>query len=221
MKIHKEGYKIIAVTFGGLALANLLVYWLAGDQAMIPLVFGIASLLFFAFVLRFFRSPNRECLADENSVISPADGKVVVIEEVEDSEYFHDRRLQVSIFMSAFNVHVNWLPVSGVVKYFRYHPGRYIVAFHPKSSELNERTTTVIEHSPNQEILVRQIAGAVARRIVTYPQTSGYEVKQGHQLGFIKFGSRIDILLPIDARVKVKLNQKVTGLQSVIAELPE
>jgi phosphatidylserine decarboxylase len=219
MRIHKEGYQIISVTFGILLFVNLLASWIWGPMPKLQSILAGTSLLFFIFVVRFFRHPIRELQGGENTVISPADGRVVVIEEIEDTEYFHDRRLQVSIFMSAFNVHVNWLPVSGTVKYFRYHPGRYIVAFNPKSSELNERTTTVIQQPDKTEIMVRQVAGAVARRIVTYPKTQGHSVVKGHQLGFIKFGSRVDILLPIDAKIRVSLHQKVTGLHSIIADL--
>lgn len=177
------------------------------------------SVLLFLLVLQFFRNPVRlipDC--DNELVYAPADGKVVVIEETDEQEYFHDRRLQVSIFMSPVNVHVNRSPVSGLVKYFRYHPGKYLVAWHPKSSSENERTTTVIATPRNTEILMRQIAGALARRIKNY-LTEGDRVEQGVDIGFIKFGSRVDLFLPIGTELEVSLGDKVKGNKTVVARL--
>jgi len=166
--------------------------------------------------LWFFRSPLRPVFPDENSILCPADGKIVVIEKTFEKEYFKDERWQVSVFMSPLNVHVNRYPINGLVTYLKYHPGKYLVAWHPKSSELNERASVVIKNSKGQEILVRQIAGAVARRIVTYAK-EGLQIRQGEELGFIKFGSRADIFLPLDADIQVTLNQKVKGNVDVIA----
>ena len=168
------------------------------------------------FIVSFFRSPLRSLKISNNHIYSPADGKIVVIEKVVENEYFGDERIQVSIFMSAYNVHINWYPVSGIVKYFRYHKGSYIIARHPKSSIKNERTSLVIEANDNKEILIRQIAGIVARRIVFYSK-EGDNVTQGEQMGFIKFGSRVDLLLPKDIKLNVQLNQKVRGAKTVIA----
>jgi phosphatidylserine decarboxylase len=178
----------------------------------------LASFLFFCVIVLFFRNPDRTLTPDNHKVFAPADGKIVVIEEVDEIEYFHDRRIQVSIFMSPLNVHVNRYPVSGVITYTKYHPGKNLVAWHPKSSLLNERSTTVIKAPGGQEILVRQIAGAVARRIVSYSKT-GEQAVQGADLGFIKFGSRVDVFLPLDAKINVELEQSVKGNQTVIAEL--
>lgn len=178
----------------------------------------VLSLLFFLIILQFFRNPIREIpQAADQFVYAPADGKVVVIEQTTETEYFHDQRRQVSIFMSPVNVHVNRSPVSGLVKYYRYHPGKYLVAWHPKSSTENERTTTVIE-TGDTEILLRQIAGAMAKRIKNYLSV-GQEVEQGVDIGFIKFGSRVDVFLPLDAEVLVELNQAVKGNKTVIAKL--
>jgi phosphatidylserine decarboxylase len=177
-------------------------------------------------VLQFFRNPSRKIMRNDRHVLSPADGKVVVIEEVFENEYFHDKRLQVSIFMSPLNVHVNRYPVSGKISFYRYHPGKYLVAWHPKSSTENERTTVCL--TPNSsptgdgnkrgEVMFRQIAGALARRIVFYGK-EGETVEQGKQCGFIKFGSRVDVLLPLNAKIKVKLGDKVTGGVSILAEI--
>ena len=179
---------------------------------------AVASVVLFLAVLQFFRNPVRQILMpDDNVVYAPADGKVVVIEEAHESEYFDDKRLQVSIFMSPVNVHVNRNPISGIVSYFKYHPGKYLVAWHPKSSTENERTTTVI-NTGDTEILMRQIAGAVAKRIVNYLSV-GQEVEQGKDMGFIKFGSRVDLFLPLDAKLNVEIGEKVKGNKTVIAEL--
>ena len=179
------------------------------------LSFLVVSVIGYLLVLWFFRLPSRSFHEDDNLVISPADGKVVAIEEMEENEYFGDRRLQVSIFMSPLNVHVNHFPITGTVSYYKYHPGNYLVAWHPKASESNERNSVVIENGKNA-VLVRQIAGVLARRIVCYAQ-SGEQVQQGQELGFIKFGSRVDLFLPPGVKLNVELGQKVSGKTSVIA----
>jgi len=182
-------------------------------------VAGIVSLVVFFLVLQFFRNPGREILVpdDQKTIYAPADGKIVVIEETNENEYFKDKRLQVSIFMSPTNVHVNRNPVSGTVNYFKYHPGKYLVAWHPKSSDENERTTTVID-TGEAEIMMRQIAGALAKRIVNYLEI-GDKVEQGADMGFIKFGSRVDLFLPLDAKIEVQKGDKVKGNLTVIARL--
>ena len=172
----------------------------------------------FYLVVQFFRIPKRECKFEENDIICPADGKVVVIEEVEENEYFNDRRIQISIFMSPLNVHQNLNPISGIIKYVKYHPGLFLVAWHPKSSTDNERTTVVTEHKSGQEVLFRQIAGAVARRICYYVRPD-QQVTTGEEFGFIKFGSRVDLLLPLDAKIDVKIGDKVQGKITKIGEL--
>lgn len=179
---------------------------------------AVVSLIFFGLIVQFFRVPNRSLTLHDAQVIAPADGTVVVIEETDEDEYFKARRRQVSIFMSPLNVHINRNPVSGVVRYFRYYPGKYLVAWHPKSSTENERTTVVIQASNGVEVLFRQIAGAVARRIRWYVQ-EGQPVEQGQEMGFIKFGSRVDLFLPLDADVKVKIGDHTRGGVTVVAEL--
>lgn len=216
--IHKEGKATILISLLVLFALNALTRWLAPDLGWLQnVVLGI-SVILLLIVLQFFRNPPITVTTGDNLVISPADGKVVVIEEVEEPEYFKGKRLQVSVFMNPFNVHVNRNPVGGIVKYFKYHPGLYLVAWHPKSSTENERTTTVIQKTNGTEILFRQIAGALAKRIVWYVK-EGQPVKQSEEMGFIKFGSRVDIYLPLDAKVKVGLNQKVKGGRSILAEL--
>ena len=220
MAIHKEGYTIILITFIILIIANALIYFFLSGNKTVQIICALISLIILLLVLQFFRSPNRHIVLNENHILAPADGKIVVIEEVEEPEYFsvidgNNKRIQISIFMSPLNVHVNRYPIGGKIKYFKYHPGKYLVAWHPKSSLENERTTLVIENS-KATILVRQIAGAVARRIVYYCK-EGETVTQGDELGFIKFGSRVDILLPLNAKIDVKLNQHVTGGETVIA----
>ena len=215
MKIHPEGYIIILIAFLLLAGINVLVRYFWPYQ-WLTILLAAASFVFFCMILWFFRNPDRTLTQDSNKVFAPADGKIVVIEEVEEIEYFKNKRIQVSIFMSPLNVHVNRFPVSGEVTYTKYHPGKYMVAWHPKSSLLNERSTVVIKAPNGQEILVRQIAGAVARRIVTYPQP-GDQAVQGADFGFIKFGSRVDVFLPLDAKINVELEQISKGNQTVIA----
>jgi len=216
MKIHPEGYLIILVAFLLLVGINVVVRYFWSYQ-WLTILLAITSFIFFLMIVWFFRNPDRTLTPDNQRIFAPADGKIVVIEEVDETEYFHDRRIQVSIFMSPLNVHVNRYPVSGEVTYTKYHPGKYFVAWHPKSSLLNERSTIVIKTPDGREILVRQIAGAVARRIVTYSKVGEHAV-QGNDLGFIKFGSRVDMFLPLDAKINVALDQCVTGNRTVIAE---
>ena len=215
MKIHSEGYIIILVAFLILAGINVIVRFFWPHQWLTILIV-VPSFVFFFLVVWFFRNPDRSLIADSNKVFAPADGKIVVIEEVEETEYFNDMRIQVSIFMSPLNVHVNRYPVTGEVTYVKYHQGEYLVAWHPKSSLLNERSTVVVKTPNGQEILFRQIAGAVARRIVTYSEV-GDQALQGADYGFIKFGSRVDIFLPLDAKINVELEQISKGNQTVIA----
>jgi phosphatidylserine decarboxylase len=216
--IHKEGYKILFFGFLVLLLLNVTVEIFWASQLLFKWLFLILSLLFYIFILFFFRLPVRNLEPDHDLVYSPADGKVVVIEETEETEYFKDTRLQVSIFMSPFNMHSNRYPVSGKVKYVSYNPGKNVVAWHPKSSELNERSSIVIETKDGKEILVRQIAGALARRIVTYAKMD-QEVRQGDELGFIKFGSRVDIFLPAGTEVEVPILQHVRANKSILAKI--
>jgi phosphatidylserine decarboxylase len=214
-KCHKEGYKIILVS----TVLFVVPIVLAGELININwLRIGIQliALFFFVIVLQFFRNPNRQITASDDYIVAPVDGKVVVIEEVFEPEYFKDKRLQVSIFMSPINVHVTRYAVSGLVKFSKYHPGKFLVAWHPKASTENERTTVVIENKVFGEILYRQIAGALAKRIVNYAQ-EGTQVVQGTDAGFIKFGSRVDIFLPLGTKVNVKLNEVATGNKTIIA----
>jgi len=217
MKIHREGFATISLVFLVLALINgAVVYWFGCASGLCWTV-SIISLAFFLFIVSFFRIPARQYTTGDSLVISPCDGRVVVIEEVYEPEYFKDKRLQVSIFMSPANVHVNRNPISGVVKLSQYHAGKYLVAWHPKSSTENERHSVVIGNGKT-DILVRQIAGALARRIVNYLKP-GMDVKQNEEMGFIKFGSRVDLYLPIGTEVAVKLEEVVKGGVSVIAKI--
>ena len=221
MKISKEGFKIITVSgIVCLALWLLIFYMLkADDRTWLIVLLSTLLLVSWFFIISFFRSPRRVRIHDNNLVFSPCDGRVVVTEIVKDDEYFDGEEvMQVSIFMSVTNVHINWFPVGGVVKYFKYHPGRFLVAWHPKSSTDNERTTTVVETKDGKEILFRQIAGAVARRIVSYVKI-GDQAEQNSPFGFIKFGSRIDILLPKDAKLLVEIGDNVVGTQTPIARI--
>ncbi|KAA2244934.1 phosphatidylserine decarboxylase family protein [Chitinophaga agrisoli] len=217
MKIHREGSGTIILTALVLALVNVAVFYFLGQLPALSWGFFIISVILFLFIVSFFRIPARDMQHDESLVISPCDGKVVVIEETFEPEYFKDKRLQVSIFMSPANVHVNRNPISGEVKLSQYHAGKYLVAWHPKSSTENERHTVVIGNG-KAEVLVRQIAGALARRIVNYLK-AGMQVKQNEELGFIKFGSRVDIFLPVGTPVNVQLEQTVKGGQTIIAQL--
>lgn len=218
MKIHREGYRIIFVTILIIAIVNFLVFYFFPDFKLVKVFLVFLSFAFFLLILQFFRYPKRITTINSKYVIAPADGKVLVIEQTEEKEYFKDKRKQVSIFMSPINVHANWYPMSGKIKYLRHHKGKFLVAWHPKSSTENERTSIVIEKDPANAILVRQVAGALANRIVFYPH-EGDVVKQGSELGFIKFGSRVDIYLPLTAKINVNLNDKTKGGVTVIAEL--
>lgn len=212
---HREGQKIILTTFIITAIAVLLAHFYI-NVPWIKWVVQISALLILVLILQFFRNPKRRANKTFDEILAPVDGKVVVIEEVEEMEYFKARRKQVSIFMSPVNVHVTRYPASGKVKYSKYHPGKYLVAWHPKSSEENERTTVVVGTPKFGDILFRQIAGAMARRIVNYAEV-GESVQQGDDSGFIKFGSRVDLFLPLDCQINVTLNQKVKGAVTCIA----
>lgn len=217
MNIHKEGYKIILIsTLLFVGVVFLLSEFNASDWIMGLLLAPLFVL--YILIVRFFRNPARYSDKTPNGVVAPCDGKVVVIEEVDETEYFNDRRIQLSIFMSPLNVHVNRNPISGIISYFKYHPGKYLVAWHPKSSSENERTTTVIKQDDGTEVLFRQIAGAVARRIRWYVKPND-KVAQGNEMGFIKFGSRVDVFLPLNADIKVKIDQKVSAAESLLAIL--
>ena len=215
--IHREGYTILITTFVVLSVIVYLVFRFS-DIAWLRYLIVFAAVVVFGLFAQFFRNPSRNTVRNTNHVIAPADGKVVVIENVEEPEYFKGTRKQISIFMSPLNVHVNRNPISGVVSYLKYHPGKYLVAWHPKSSTDNERTTTVIKNDDGEEILFRQIAGAVARRICYYVDT-GDTVKQGGEMGFIKFGSRIDVFVPTDSKITVDIDQVTRGGETVLAEL--
>jgi phosphatidylserine decarboxylase len=217
-KLHKEGYPIMVLVLFLLLLIVFIVNLVAPDQTLYHYFLYLACVVFFVLVARFFRSPLRLVSPGAQHVLSGADGRVVVIEEVEETEYFKDKRKQVSIFMSPMNVHVNWFPVGGKIIYFRHIQGAYFIASKPKSSSENERTTIVIKTDNNEEIMFRQIAGTVARRIVCYAKEGKY-ADQGQELGIIKFGSRFDLFLPTDAQIMVELGQKVKGNQTVIAKL--
>jgi phosphatidylserine decarboxylase len=214
---HKEGFKIMTFTAILLIALNTFSYLYINTYWVKFSVLAV-SILFFLLIIQFFRNPKRPTQINDATVVSPVDGKVVVIEEVMENEYFKDKRLQVSIFMSPINVHVTRHPIGGLVKFSKYHPGKFLVAWHPKSSEENERTTVVVENNQAGEVLYRQIAGALAKRIVNYA-VEGQEVVQGSDSGFIKFGSRVDVFLPVGTKINVKLNEKVKGGVSVIANL--
>ena len=217
MNIHKEG-RLLLITTLALIIATLtLINNYVGQGMWFYTVLGLGIIIFLLF-LQFFRNPTPNVILDGNQVIAPADGKVVVIEQVQESEYLKDSRIQVSIFMSPFNVHVNRNPISGVVEYFKYHPGKFLVAWHPKASTDNERTTFVITHSNQTKILFRQIAGALARRIKWYAK-EGDQVTQGEEFGFIKFGSRVDVFLPLNATIDVKIDQITKGGETILATL--
>lgn len=213
---HKEGHKIILAT-----LIIVVALFLLTDSfnlaSWIKTAIMIVLLVFLVLILQFFRNPKRFVHINDDTVVSPVDGKVVVIEEVFEKEYFQDKCLQVSVFMSPINVHVTRYPVGGKILYSKYHPGKYLVAWHPKASEENERTTVVVENHGFGKVLYRQIAGALAKRIVNYAK-EGEQVSQGSDSGFIKFGSRVDLFLPLDSKIKVALNDKVRGGESIIAE---
>lgn len=213
---HKEGHLIIVISFilvtGSTLLSSVLF-----TNPIVSKIVGIISIIILLLILQFFRNPKRVTAINDSLIVSPVDGKVVAIEKVYEKEYFKEDRIQVSIFMSPINVHVTRYAISGVIKFSKYHPGKYLVAWHPKSSELNERTTVVIENKVFGKVLYRQIAGALARRIVNYAKV-GDLVTQGEDAGFIKFGSRVDLFLPLDSKIKVIKNQTVVGGIDVIVE---
>lgn len=213
---HKEGGKIILISTTLTVVFILLADYLLKDHFWIMKTVQILILLLLIIILQFFRNPKRELVVNNNVIIAPVDGKVVVIEEVYESEYFKDKRLQVSIFMSPINVHVTRYAASGRINFSKYHPGKFLVAWHPKASEENERTTIVIDNPTFGEVLYRQIAGALARRIVNYAK-EGDQVVQGEDAGFIKFGSRVDLFFPLGTKINVELNQKAIGNQTIIA----
>jgi len=213
---HKEGHKIILISFLTIGVAFLLTD--LTNNFFLKKFFQISLLIFFLLIIQFFRNPRRKTLKNNKHVISPVDGKIVVIEEVEENEYFKDKRIQVSIFMSPINVHVTRYPIGGKILLSKYHPGKYLFAWHPKSSDENERTTVVIENNNFGKLLYRQIAGALARRIVNYAQ-KGKLATQGNDAGFIKFGSRVDLFLPLNCKIHVNINQKVRGGEDIIAEV--
>jgi phosphatidylserine decarboxylase len=215
MTIHKEGYKILGIT---LLISTVLVGLskIFVQASWFWMVVAAACSIVFLLFLQFFRLPSRLNRAADNELVAPCDGKVVVIEEVEEPEYFQGKRIQVSIFMSPLNVHANWTVCDGEVKYMKYHPGLFLVAWHPKSSTDNERTTVVIEHAPGKDVLLRQVAGAVARRIVWYVK-AGDRLQKNDQFGFIKFGSRVDIYLPLGTEIKCSIGDKTVGNETVIA----
>jgi phosphatidylserine decarboxylase len=218
MKIHKEGYKIILAALFLLVVLNILLYNFASKILLFYFILFI-SIAVFCIVINFFKNPRSIFMGDtENIVIAPADGTTVVVEEVFETEYFQEKRLQISVFMGITNVHVNWIPVNGKIIHYSHQDGRFRAAWLPKSSTDNERSNVVIETEKGEKILVRQIAGAMARRIVTYAKV-GEECEINEQLGFIKFGSRVDIFLPLDVEIMVELDQKVYGNQTVIARL--
>jgi len=218
MTIHREGYTTIFIAFLFVAVVLLTFNHIFPGQTWFHIGLYAVGLWFFIMIVRFFRTPERALNGGDNIISCPADGKIVVIERTIEPEYFRDERIQVSIFMSARNVHINWFPVSGMIKYYFYHPGKHMVAFSPKSSLENERATTVIQTAGGKEVLIRQIAGAVARRIVTYPRVGTPEI-QGDELGFIKFGSRVDLLLPLDTKLEIEINQVVSGKQTIIGRI--
>ena len=219
MKFHKEGYAslMLALVFS-LALIFIAHYFFPASTLAHWFAYLVSGFVLIT-ILQFFRNPSREFVTGHNLVIAPADGKVVVIEETTENEYFKDKRLQLSIFMSPVNVHVNRYPISGTVSFFKYHPGKFLAAWEPKSSTDNERTTVVVKHASGTEILFRQIAGAMARRIVWYCK-EGDKAGQCQEMGFIKFGSRVDLFLPLNTQLKVKVGDTVKGCMSVLAEFP-
>ncbi|MBW6482249.1 MAG: phosphatidylserine decarboxylase family protein [Vicingaceae bacterium] len=210
MKFHKQGYPSLIIVLLFSIVLNGLIYFFFNDYIVVKVLGYLVAAFLIIVILQFFRSPSRNFIAKEGDIISPADGKVVVIEEVMETEYFNEKRLQVSVFMSPVNVHINRYPIGGILKYYKYHPGKYLVAWHPKSSTENERTTAVVEDNQGRKVLFRQIAGALARRIVFYHEI-GKQVSQTEECGFIKFGSRVDLLLPLDVKLNVKLNETVKG----------
>lgn len=220
IRIHKEGYPVIVLVFALLAVIITVINIFFPTQTVVHYLLYLAAMVFYFFVVRFFRDPIRPVTPNDEIILSGADGKVVVIEQVTETEYFKEPKIQLSVFMSPTNVHVNWYPISGIIKFFRHNQGSYFIASKPKSSTENERTSLVIKTPDKREIMFRQIAGTVARRIICYAK-EGKEISQGDEMGIIKFGSRFDIFLPLDAEIKVKIGQKVVGNETVIAHLPK
>ncbi|WP_293946554.1 MULTISPECIES: phosphatidylserine decarboxylase family protein [unclassified Sphingobacterium] len=216
MKFHKEGYTTLAIAILFIFIINAVADYYDASQYVKWFIYALSAFLFIT-VVQFFRSPKKVVSPQDGTILCPADGKVVVIEETEENEYFHDRRIQVSIFMSPVNVHVNRNPISGLVTFFKYHPGKFLVAWHPKSSTDNERTTVVVKDKEGREVLFRQIAGALARRIVWYVKEND-QVVQGNEFGFIKFGSRVDLFLPLGTEINVNIGDKVTGAKTIIGK---
>jgi len=219
MTFHKEGYTSLAITVLFIFVLNALIQFYFPQAHTLKWIIYILSFLLFVIIVQFFRSPKFHISTDETTVLCPADGKVVVIEETEETEFLKDKRIQLSVFMSPVNVHVNRNPIAGVVSYFKYHKGKYLVAWHPKSSTENERTTICVQNSEGVSVLFRQIAGALARRIVWYVK-EGDTVEQGQQFGFIKFGSRVDVFLPLGSKILVNIGDVVKGGRTLLAELP-
>jgi phosphatidylserine decarboxylase len=219
MKLHPEGYKIIATSFVVLSALSLGI-WYMPIFPLFKYLLLTGFFLLFSWTVFFFRYPKREINYGENNILSTADGTVVVIEEVHESEFFNQPRLMISVFMSPMNVHINWYPFEGEIRYAKYHPGRYFIAYNPKSSEHNERTSVVLEKEKGRDVLIRQVAGIMARRVVCYSK-KGDHVKQGEEMGMIKFGSRIDFFLPLDVEVNVGLGDKVKAQQTIIAKFNE
>lgn len=217
MKFHKEGIPSLLITLLFISLINGLGYYFFPEVVIVRWLIYLFSAFLLITILQFFRNPKRNLRIEENKIIAPADGKVVVIEEVVETEYFKDKRRQISIFMSPINVHINRYPIAGSVKFVKYHPGLFLVAWHPKSSTDNERTTVVVAHKNKEQILFRQIAGALARRIVCYSKENDVAA-QGAEFGFIKFGSRVDLFLPLSCKIHVKLDEVTVGGETVIAE---
>lgn len=214
MTLHKAGYSLLIKILAGIIVLNCLTFYFIHTPATVYTILTV-SVVFYLLVVNFFRFPKRQITVNDNTILAPADGTIVVIEETEETEYFKDRRIQVSIFMSILNVHINWFPVNGIIRYFKHHKGKFLAAYLPKSSTENERTTIVIDCPNGQTVLMRQIAGAMAKRIVSYAP-EGAEARQDKHAGFIKFGSRVDLLLPIGTDIKVKLGQKTKGSQTII-----
>jgi len=217
MKFHKEGIPSLIIVLLFTLIVNGAIHFFLNDFMIVKIIGYVVTGLLTLIIVQFFRSPTRNWVPKDGEIISPADGTVVVIEEVEETEFFNEKRLQVSVFMSPLNVHINRYPIAGILKYYKYHPGLFLVAWHPKSSTENERTTAVVEDSKGRTVLFRQIAGALARRIVFYGK-EGEAVNQNQECGFIKFGSRVDLLLPLDVELNVKLNEKVKGGITTIAK---
>ena len=218
MTIHKTGLRFLILLFLILLIINIGLYFIFINTSLVYKLFSAISIIFYLITFVFFRRPNRSPNINGKYVLCPADGEIVAVEETFEDEYLHKKLLKVSVFMSIWNIHINWLPVSGIIKYQKHHSGRHFAAFLPKSSTENENMTTVIKMEDNREILVRQIAGAVARRVVTFVNKDQM-CQQGNELGFIKFGSRVDLFLPLDTKINVELKQKVKGSLTIIGIL--